>query len=152
MLGDPWRFPIWWTSGQSSTGSLSCGLSVMLTTATVSSLTSTVFRFISFFSFDSSLCSGRLVLLNDSVHHGVLIVYCCGLITDRLWVQMQQRRTLAKLPLQANFYPMTSASFLQDSSSRLSLLSAQSQGVGALSPGGRSLLQDPLNNALIILK
>uniref|UniRef100_A0A4W6CQG5 Alpha-mannosidase n=1 Tax=Lates calcarifer TaxID=8187 RepID=A0A4W6CQG5_LATCA len=60
--------------------------------------------------------------------------------------QMQQRRTLEKLPLQANFYPMTSASFLQDSSSRLSLLSAQSQAVASLRPGelvlDRRLQQD----------
>ncbi|CAI5666111.1 unnamed protein product [Oreochromis niloticus] len=56
--------------------------------------------------------------------------------------QMQQRRTLAKLPLQANFYPMTSAAFLQDSTSRLSLLSAQSQGVASLKPGELELVLD----------
>uniref|UniRef100_A0A669D0H8 Alpha-mannosidase n=1 Tax=Oreochromis niloticus TaxID=8128 RepID=A0A669D0H8_ORENI len=56
--------------------------------------------------------------------------------------QMQQRRTLAKLPLQANFYPMTSAAFLQDSMSRLSLLSAQSQGVASLKPGELELVLD----------
>ncbi|XP_028428547.1 alpha-mannosidase 2x, partial [Perca flavescens] len=48
--------------------------------------------------------------------------------------QMQQRRTLAKLPLQANFYPMSTAAFLQDSTSRLTLLAAQSQAVAALRP------------------
>lgn len=56
--------------------------------------------------------------------------------------QMQQRRTLEKLPLQANFYPMTSAAFLQDSTSRLSLLSAQSQGVASLHPGELELVLD----------
>uniref|UniRef100_A0AAQ6IT39 Glycosyl hydrolase family 38 C-terminal domain-containing protein n=1 Tax=Anabas testudineus TaxID=64144 RepID=A0AAQ6IT39_ANATE len=66
--------------------------------------------------------------------------------TDLNGFQMQQRRTLQKLPLQANFYPMSSASFLQDSMSRLSLLSAQSQAAAALKPGevvlDRRLQQD----------
>lgn len=56
--------------------------------------------------------------------------------------QMQQRRTLAKLPLQANFYPMTSASFLQDAASRVSLLSAQSQAVASLRPGELEVVLD----------
>ncbi|XP_041825970.1 alpha-mannosidase 2 isoform X2 [Melanotaenia boesemani] len=56
--------------------------------------------------------------------------------------QMQQRQFLKKLPLQANFYPMSSASFLQDSSSRLSLLSAQSQAVASLRPGELEVVLD----------
>ncbi|XP_072309495.1 alpha-mannosidase 2 [Eucyclogobius newberryi] len=63
--------------------------------------------------------------------------------------QMLQRRTLGKLPLQANFYPMTSAAFLQDQDqnqdqtrSRLTLLSAQSQAVAALKPGFLELVLD----------
>lgn len=60
---------------------------------------------------------------------------CLLLIADWLSVQMQQRRSLSKLPTQANFFPMSSAAFVQDSTSRLSLLSAQSQAVAALRPG-----------------
>ncbi|XP_047228847.1 alpha-mannosidase 2 isoform X4 [Girardinichthys multiradiatus] len=62
--------------------------------------------------------------------------------TDLNGFQMQQRRTLEKLPLQANFYPMTSSSFLQDSTSRLSLLSAQSQAVASLRSGELELVLD----------
>ncbi|CAN9504622.1 unnamed protein product [Ophioblennius macclurei] len=56
--------------------------------------------------------------------------------------QMQQRRTLDKLPLQGNFYPMTSSAFLQDVASRLTLLSAQSQGVASLRPGELEVVLD----------
>ncbi|XP_063745968.1 alpha-mannosidase 2 [Eleginops maclovinus] len=62
--------------------------------------------------------------------------------TDLNSFQMQQRRTLSKLPLQANFYPMTSAAFLQDIETRLTLLSAQSQGVASLKPGELELVLD----------
>ncbi|XP_059214046.1 alpha-mannosidase 2 [Centropristis striata] len=56
--------------------------------------------------------------------------------------QMQQRRTLAKLPLQANFYPMTTAAFLQDTVSRMTLLAAQSQAVASLRPGELEVVLD----------
>uniref|UniRef100_A0A8D3CJV9 Alpha-mannosidase n=1 Tax=Scophthalmus maximus TaxID=52904 RepID=A0A8D3CJV9_SCOMX len=62
--------------------------------------------------------------------------------TDLNGFQMQQRRTLEKLPLQANFFPMSSSSFLQDAASRLTLLSAQSQAVAALRPGELELVLD----------
>ncbi|XP_041815521.1 alpha-mannosidase 2 [Chelmon rostratus] len=62
--------------------------------------------------------------------------------TDLNGFQIQQRRTLSKLPLQANFYPMSSASFLQDSVSRMSLLSAQSQAVASLRPGELEVVLD----------
>ncbi|XP_034047853.1 alpha-mannosidase 2 [Thalassophryne amazonica] len=62
--------------------------------------------------------------------------------TDLNSFQMQQRRTLSKLPLQANFYPMSSSSFLQDASSRLSLLSAQSQAVASLQQGQLEVVLD----------
>ncbi|XP_067430456.1 alpha-mannosidase 2 [Thunnus thynnus] len=62
--------------------------------------------------------------------------------TDLNSFQMQQRRTLAKLPLQANFYPMTSAAFVQDAASRLTLLAAQSQAVAALRPGELEVVLD----------
>ncbi|EDO40866.1 predicted protein [Nematostella vectensis] len=60
----------------------------------------------------------------------------------------QRRRTLDKLPIQANFYPMPTMAFLEDSNHRLSLLSAQPNGVAGLQTGmlevvmDRRLLQD----------
>lgn len=88
----------------------------MLPAATISTQTSMVFRSVPICSNQNRCCENR---------------FCSFVVL----VQMQQRRTLSKLPLQANFYPMTSAAFLQDSSSRVTLLSAQSQGVASLKPG-----------------
>uniref|UniRef100_A0A8C6UGA6 Glycosyl hydrolase family 38 C-terminal domain-containing protein n=1 Tax=Neogobius melanostomus TaxID=47308 RepID=A0A8C6UGA6_9GOBI len=65
--------------------------------------------------------------------------------TDINGFQMLQRRTLSKIPLQANFYPMTTAAFIQDQDrpgTRLTLLSAQSQAVAALKPGFLELVLD----------
>lgn len=48
---------------------------------------------------------------------------------------MIRRRRFAKLPLQAQFYPMSGAAFLEDSSVRVSLLGRQALGVSSLETG-----------------
>ena len=48
---------------------------------------------------------------------------------------MQRRKTLAKLPLQANFYPAPAMVFLQDQKSRITLQTQQANGVASLEQG-----------------
>lgn len=50
---------------------------------------------------------------------------------------MIRRRRFEKLPLQAQFYPMAGAAFLEDMSEsvRFSLLGRQALGVASLEPG-----------------
>lgn len=50
-------------------------------------------------------------------------------------LQMIKRKYLTKIPLQANFYPLPSAGYIEDESTRLTLLTSTSLGVSALSPG-----------------
>lgn len=49
--------------------------------------------------------------------------------------QVQPRRYLKKLPLQANFYPMPVMAYLQDAQNRLTLHTAQALGVSSLHDG-----------------
>lgn len=62
--------------------------------------------------------------------------------TDLNSFQMHRRKTLNRLPIQGNFYPMTSAAFIEDNRIRFSLLSAESHGIASLNPGTLELILD----------
>ncbi|XP_045453020.1 alpha-mannosidase 2 [Melitaea cinxia] len=62
--------------------------------------------------------------------------------TDLNGMQMIKRRYFEKLPLQANFYPLSAAAFLQDESTRLTVLTSTPLGVAALRPGQIEIMQD----------
>ncbi|XP_041487731.1 alpha-mannosidase 2 isoform X2 [Microtus oregoni] len=68
--------------------------------------------------------------------------------TDLNGYQIQPRRTMSKLPLQANVYPMSTMAYIQDAEHRLTLLSAQSLGTASMASGqievfmDRRLMQD----------
>uniref|UniRef100_A0AAR2JZ81 Alpha-mannosidase n=1 Tax=Pygocentrus nattereri TaxID=42514 RepID=A0AAR2JZ81_PYGNA len=62
--------------------------------------------------------------------------------TDLNGFQVQPRRSMTKLPLQANFYPMTSMAYLEDSGRRLTLLTAQSLGATSLRSGQLEVIMD----------
>lgn len=48
---------------------------------------------------------------------------------------MIKRRYFDKLPLQANFYPLPAAAYIEDEHTRLTLLTSTALGVAALQPG-----------------
>ena len=56
--------------------------------------------------------------------------------------QFIKRKRHSKLTLQGNVYPMPSAAFIQDSSTRLNLLSAQPLGVASLEPSAIQVFLD----------
>uniref|UniRef100_A0AAY4DXW9 Alpha-mannosidase n=1 Tax=Denticeps clupeoides TaxID=299321 RepID=A0AAY4DXW9_9TELE len=62
--------------------------------------------------------------------------------TDHNGFQIQPRKTMRKLPLQANFYPMSSMVYLQDSGSRLTLLTGQALGAASLKSGQLEVIMD----------
>ncbi|XP_071451784.1 alpha-mannosidase 2 [Hetaerina americana] len=64
------------------------------------------------------------------------------LFTDLNGFQMLRRRRLPRLPLQGNYYPLPSLAYIEDSSLRFSLLSAQAHGVASLKEGQIEVMQD----------
>ncbi|XP_021789541.2 alpha-mannosidase 2x isoform X4 [Papio anubis] len=62
--------------------------------------------------------------------------------TDLNGFQVQPRRYLKKLPLQANFYPMPVMAYIQDAHKRLTLHTAQALGVSSLKDGQLEVILD----------
>ncbi|MEE6503425.1 hypothetical protein FKM82_004823, partial [Ascaphus truei] len=62
--------------------------------------------------------------------------------TDLNGFQIQPRRLLKKLPLQANFYPMPVMAYIQDEQNRLTLHTAQALGVSSLKSGQLEVILD----------
>ncbi|KAK7121747.1 hypothetical protein R3I93_022736 [Phoxinus phoxinus] len=62
--------------------------------------------------------------------------------TDLNGFQMQPRRYFQKLPLQANFYPMPTMAYIQDSQYRLTVHTAQALGVSSVSSGQLEVILD----------
>nr|XP_015199115.1 PREDICTED: alpha-mannosidase 2x isoform X2 [Lepisosteus oculatus] len=62
--------------------------------------------------------------------------------TDLNGFQIQPRRYFKKLPLQANFYPMPTMAYIQDSQYRLTLHTAQALGVSSLESGQLEVILD----------
>ena len=55
---------------------------------------------------------------------------------------MQKRKTLDKLPIQGNFYPMPAMAYVEDSDYRFSILSGQALGAAGLKQGWLEIIQD----------
>lgn len=62
--------------------------------------------------------------------------------TDLNGFQIQQRKYFQKLPLQANFYPMSTMAYIQDNQDRLTLHTAQALGVTSLASGQLEVILD----------
>ncbi|KAJ8313402.1 hypothetical protein KUTeg_009030 [Tegillarca granosa] len=57
-------------------------------------------------------------------------------------IHMQKHKTLSKLPLQANYYPMPAMAYIEDEKTRFSVLTAQSLGVSSLEKGVIEVMLD----------
>ncbi|XP_050542919.1 alpha-mannosidase 2 isoform X2 [Daktulosphaira vitifoliae] len=62
--------------------------------------------------------------------------------TDLNGFQIIKRKYFEKLPIQGNFYPMSSAMYIEDNIARISLLSTQPLGASSLKSGQMEVIQD----------
>ncbi|XP_013192183.2 alpha-mannosidase 2 [Amyelois transitella] len=62
--------------------------------------------------------------------------------TDLNGMQMIKRKYFEKLPIQANYYPLPAAAYIEDETTRLTLLTSTPLGVAALTPGSIEVMQD----------
>lgn len=62
--------------------------------------------------------------------------------TDLNGLQVIKRQRFDKLPLQANYYPVPSAMFIEDANMRLTLLTGQPLGGSSLASGELEIMQD----------
>lgn len=62
--------------------------------------------------------------------------------TDLNGMHMIKRRYFEKLPIQANFYPLPAAAYIEDDHTRLTVLTSTPLGIAALQPGQFEIMQD----------
>ncbi|KAL0819795.1 hypothetical protein ABMA28_007833 [Loxostege sticticalis] len=62
--------------------------------------------------------------------------------TDLNGMQMIKRRYLDKISLQANFYPLPAAAYIEDDANRFTVLTSTPLGMAALQPGQIEIMQD----------
>lgn len=62
--------------------------------------------------------------------------------TDLNGMQMIKRRYFEKIPLQANFYPLPAAAYIEDENIRFTVLTSTPLGMAALQPGQIEVMQD----------
>ncbi|CAN7986728.1 unnamed protein product, partial [Ixodes hexagonus] len=62
--------------------------------------------------------------------------------TDASGFQMMRRVTNAELPIEANYYPITSSAYLEDKSSRMTLLVSHAHGAASIQPGSLEVMLD----------
>ncbi|KAG6458879.1 hypothetical protein O3G_MSEX011102 [Manduca sexta] len=62
--------------------------------------------------------------------------------TDLNGMHMIKRRYFEKIPLQANFYPLPAAAYIEDDTTRFTVLTSTPLGMAALQPGQIEVMQD----------